>query len=125
MVEMVVELTPSVVGKRRRVKTRIQNLEYRIQKAGNAQSRAGAVGASIDRRLATFYIEETGGGGPEPSFAQELWRAGVGQGEKWGVERRLEAGFLEKWLCSIIRIYTHLPPFITCFWRVTLMWEME
>src|SRR5258706_15745781 len=33
---------------------------------------------------------------------------------------RLEAGWREKRSCSIIRNYTHLPPFITSFWAVTL-----
>jgi hypothetical protein len=39
---------------------------------------------------------------------------------KWSIGGRLEEGFGEKWLCSITRIYTHLPPFITCSQAVTL-----
>jgi|SRR6267154_621995 len=49
----------------------------------------------------------------------------VGKGGKLDVGGRLEAGWSEKWLCSIIRNYTHLPPFITSFWAVTLRLGMR
>ncbi len=49
----------------------------------------------------------------------------VGKGGKWGVGRRLETCFHEKWLCSITRIYTLLHAFTQSFWRVTLTREME
>jgi hypothetical protein len=44
----------------------------------------------------------------------------VEQGEKWTARGALLGGWRQIWLCSIIRIYTHLPPFITCSWAVTL-----
>ena len=118
----------SVAGARRRVKTRIQNLEYRIQKAGNAQSRANAVGV---RRVYLSSLRDA------KRSLEPLWGGQVGdrrdghsprkagKGGKWGVGGRLEAGFREKWLCSITRIYTHLPPFITCFWTLTLRAQTE
>src|SRR5258706_231441 len=36
------------------------------------------------------------------------------------VGRRLEAGFGEKWLCSITRIYTQLHAFTQSSWALTL-----
>jgi hypothetical protein len=42
---------------------------------------------------------------------------GQRQGEKWAARRALLGGWRQMWLCSIIRIYTHLYAFITCFWR--------
>ena len=60
-----------------------------LGKTAETQRRRGGAGGRIQR--------EAGGGGG-----------------KRGIGERLEAGFSEKWLCSIIRIYTHLSPFITC-----------
>src|SRR5258708_40366949 len=99
-----------------------------MQRAGNVQS-CGNVGGV--RGVYLSSVREA------KRSLEPLWGGQVGdrrgghsprkvrKGGKWGVGGRLEAGFREKWLCSITRIYTHLPPFITCFWRVTLMWEME
>src|SRR5260221_13098553 len=84
------------------MKHRIQNPEFRIQKIKDA---GGATPTAGDRD------------GRDPRK--------VGKGGKWGVGRRLETCFREKWLCSITRIYTHLHAFTQSFWRVTLMWKME
>ena len=89
--------------RKKRMKHKIQISVYRIQKAGNAQSRADAVGA-------TPTAGDRDGRDPRE----------VGKGGKWGVEGRSEAGFLEKWLRSITRIYTHLPHFTQRSWTVTL-----
>src|SRR5258706_1102174 len=82
------------------MKHRIQNPEFRIRKIKDA---GGATPTAGDRD------------GRDPRK--------VRKGGKWGVGRRLETCFREKWLCSITRIYTDLHAFTQSFWRVTLWAE--
>src|SRR5438445_11296261 len=82
--------------------------------------RASVVPAGRQAELGTIVGRPSGGQARDGRGPRKM-----GKGGKWGVGVRLEAGFREKWLCSITRIYTHLHAYTQSFWRVTLRAQTE